>query len=304
MIDFALASDFDTICLSNTRKASDIEYVRQILEEAGASDVQIIAKIDSEEGLTKFEEILHFSDGVMICRADLAIEIPPERVFVAQKWMVEKANFAAKPALITQQLFTSMVKNARPTRGEASDVSAAISAGVDCLCLEEETTEGDYPVNAVQMLCKCIVESENTIDYKKEFNDVKLYCPTPDKNLESIALAAVQSIYDLGVGIILVHTTVGGQLAKLIARYKPEVAVISCSSNQFTVNQISYMRGITGFLCEEEMEIDQIFKKASKMAVSLKLVDVSDRKAKAACLYAEKIDTPQESFCMKILMIE
>jgi pyruvate kinase len=99
-----------------------------------------------------------------------------------------------------------MIKNARPTRGEASDVCAAIHSGVDGLCLEDETTVGDYPVNAVSMLCKCIVESEGTLDYKKEFNDVKLYCPAPEGSAESVAMAAVSSIHDLGVNIILVHT--------------------------------------------------------------------------------------------------
>jgi pyruvate kinase len=215
---------------------SDIEYVRQILTDSNASHIQIIAKIDSEEGLSNFDDILEQADGIMICRADLSIEIPPEKVYVAQKWMIEKSNFVAKPVFITQQLFTSMVKNARPTRGEASDVNSAILSGVDCVCLEEETTTGDYPINSVNMLCKCIIESENTIDFKKEFNDVKLYCPSPEGTAESVALAAVSSIYELGVNLIIVHTS-SGKLARLVSRYKPEVPVICCSSNQSVINQ-------------------------------------------------------------------
>lgn len=102
IVDFAIPEGFEYICLSNTRKVSDIEYLRQLLTDASAPHIQIIAKIDSEEGLSNFEEILEQADGIMICRADLAIEIPPEKVYVAQKWIIEKANFVAKPVFITQ----------------------------------------------------------------------------------------------------------------------------------------------------------------------------------------------------------
>lgn len=101
ILEFVIPEGFEYICLSNTRKVSDIEYVRQLLQQENAAHIQIIAKIDSEEGLSNFEEILDLADGIMICRADLALEIPPERVFVAQKWMIEKANYLAKPVMVS-----------------------------------------------------------------------------------------------------------------------------------------------------------------------------------------------------------
>ena len=166
----------------------------------------------------------------MICRADLALEIPAEKIFVAQKWMIEKANFVAKPVMVTQQVFESMMRNTRPTRAEAADVAASVVSGVDCICLEDETSYGDYPANAVTMLSKCVVEAENTMDFKKEFNDVKLFCPAPEGSAESVALAAVNSTLDLDVQIIVIDSN-STALPRLVARYKPEKAVVVCSSN-------------------------------------------------------------------------
>lgn len=170
----------------------------------------------------------------MICRADLSLEIPAEKVFVAQKWMVEKANFMAKPVMVTQQVFESMMRNTRPTRAEAADVTASVLSGVDCICLEDETAFGDYPANAVTMLSKCAVEAENTIDFKKDFNDIKLLHPAPEGSAESVALAAVQTTIQQDVQIIVIDSNTT-QLPRLVARYKPDRAVVVCSSNSSVV---------------------------------------------------------------------
>lgn len=135
----------------------------------------------------------------MISRGDLGLEIPAEKVFIAQKWMVEKANLAAKPVMICSQMLESMVKSARPTRAEASDVANAVLDGVDCVVLGEETASGDYPINAVSIMAKVCVEAEKTIDYRKTFNDLKLYSPAPYGTAESVAQAAVASVLDLKI---------------------------------------------------------------------------------------------------------
>lgn len=190
----------------------------------------VIAKIDTNEGLNNFEEILKLADGIMICRADLALEIPTEKVYIAQKWMVELANFHAKPIMVSQQVFESMCRNTRPTRSEAADVNATVVSGVDAILLDEETANGDYPANAITMLSKCIVESEATQDFKKRFNDIKLFNPAPEGSAESVALAAVQSTQELEVQIILIDTN-SATLPRLVARYKPDKAVVVTSSN-------------------------------------------------------------------------
>jgi len=198
------------------------------------ANVRIISKIQTHEGLHNFDEILQESDGVMIMRNDLSMEIPPEKVFIAQKWMVEKANLASKPVMVCGQIFDSMCKNARPSRQEASDVSNAIMDGVDAVVLDDETAFGDYPINAVSMLGKCMIEAESTIDYRKCFNDLKLYSPSPYGTAESVACAAVNSVLDLKVDLIIILTDTG-KLARLTAKYRPECAIICCSSNKAVI---------------------------------------------------------------------
>jgi pyruvate kinase len=223
----------DFVSASFVRKASDVELIRGILG-ANGQNVKIIAKIQNHEGLHNYDEILAEADGIMISRGDLALEIPSWKVFIAQKWMIEKANLAGKPVMIANQMLESMVKSARPTRAEASDVANAILDGVDCVVLGDETASGDYPINAVSILAKCCVEAEKTIDYKKVFNDLRLYSPAPYGTAESVAQAAVSSVLDLKIDQIVVVTETG-KLARLVAKYKPEVGIFACSTQDFVV---------------------------------------------------------------------
>jgi len=191
----------------------------------------------------------------MISRADLAMEIPPEKVFIAQKWMIEKSNLAAKPCMLISQMMDSMVKNARPTRQEASDVSNAVLDGVDALVLDCETYSGDYPINAVSMLGRCIIEAEKTVDWRKSFNDLKVYSPAPYGTAESVACAAVAAVLDLKVDLIVVLTETG-KLARLVAKYKPEVAIICCSPNECVIQHMNLQRGVLGICSKDTLDID------------------------------------------------
>jgi pyruvate kinase len=172
-------------------------------------NVKIISKIQTHEALDNFDAILEESDGIMISRQHLSLEIPPEKVFIAQKWMIEKCNLAAKPVMIISQMLESMCKAARPTRAEASDVANAILDGVDGIVLSDETAVGDYPINAVSILAKCCVEAEKTIDFRKQFNDLKLYSPAPYGTAESVAQAAVSAVLDMNVDKIIVVSETG-----------------------------------------------------------------------------------------------
>lgn len=236
----------------------------------------------------------------MISRADLAMEIPPEKVFIAQKWMLEKANLAAKPCMLITQMFDSMVKNARPTRQEASDICNAVLDGVDALTLDEETFQGDYPINAVAMLAKCAVEAEKTIDWRKTYNDLKLYSPAPYGTAESVACAAVAAVLDLKVDLIVVLTETG-KLARLVAKYKPEVAIVCCSPNESVIQHMNVQRGVIGVCAKDTLDIDA--------QISLALTEAKKHKvaktgSKVVTIHGTNEDSPDESNIMKIMNVE
>lgn len=146
-----------------------------------------------------------------------------------------------------------MVNYPRPTRAEANEVSFAVIDGVDGFILDVETADGEYPVNAVQSLVKCCLEAEKTIDWRKAFNDIKLYSPGPYGSAESVACASVASVLDLKVDLIVVSTETG-KLARLVAKYKPEVPVVCVSTNEQVVQQLSIQRGVFGVIADENVD--------------------------------------------------
>jgi len=245
LVDFALKKEVDMIAASFVRKAEDIDNIRDVLGPRGAH-IKIIAKIENHEGLNNYDEILQATDGIMVARGDLGMEIPPEKVFIAQKWMIEKANIAAKPVVTATQMLESMIKAPRPTRAEASDVANAVIDGTDCVMLSGESANGDYPINAVTIMGKVCAEAERTLDYKRIYNDIKMYTPMPIQTAEAVAAAAVSTVLDLNVDLIIVLTD-SGKLARLVSKYKPSVPILACSVSMPVVRQLKTTRGVVGY---------------------------------------------------------
>ncbi|XP_058097783.1 pyruvate kinase, cytosolic isozyme-like [Magnolia sinica] len=222
---WGVPNNIDMIALSFVRKGSDLVNVRKVLGPH-AKHIQLMSKVENQEGVINFDDILRETDSFMVARGDLGMEIPVEKIFLAQKMMIYKCNLVGKPVVTATQMLESMIKSPRPTRAEATDVANAVLDGTDCVMLSGESAAGAYPELAVKIMARICIEAESSLDYGAIFKERIRSTPLPMSPLESLASSAVRTANKARATLIVVLTR-GGTTAKLVAKYRPAVPILS-----------------------------------------------------------------------------
>jgi len=253
-LQFGVKNGVDMIFASFIRKGQDVRDIRTVLGPDGVN-IKIIVKIENEQGVANFDEILKETDGVMVARGDLGIEIPASQVFLAQKMMIAKCNIVGKPVIVATQMLESMTYNPRPTRAEVSDVANAVLDGADCVMLSGETAKGAYPIQSVLMMAETCLLAEAAICYPPLFDDIRAIQPRPTETAETVAIAAVAAASEQGASAILVLST-SGNTARLISKYRPSVPIITVTRNEQTARQIHLHRGCYPFWYPEPRGVE------------------------------------------------
>jgi pyruvate kinase len=208
LINWGLKNSVDIIAPSFVRKGSDVVHIRSVLGAAGAH-IQIISKVENNEGLDNYEDIVRESDGIMVARGDLGMEIPRQKIFMAQKRMIHQCNVAGKPVITATQMLESMTQNPRPTRAEATDVANAVLDGTDCVMLSGETAAGPYPVEAVKVMADICHEAESFVEYEELFQKIVKTAPKPMCIVEALASSAVRAQQKTEAKLIIVLSRTG-----------------------------------------------------------------------------------------------
>lgn len=251
---FGIDHGIDFIAASFVRKAADVLEIRRILEEQNAQ-VQIIAKIENHQGVNNIDEILKVSDGIMVARGDLGVEIPTEEVPLVQKMIIEKCNKAGKPVITATQMLDSMMRNPRPTRAEASDVANAIFDGSDAIMLSGETAAGKYPVEAVQTMAKIAERAERALGYEELLE--RRRAGHTRTVTDAISHATCTTAQDLGARAIITSTK-SGHTARMVAKYRPRAPIVAVTPREEVARKLMLVWGVHPLLVPETQGTDEM----------------------------------------------
>ena len=269
-IIFGIETGYDFIAASFVRCAEDVLEIRKILEEHNCHSIRIISKIENQEGVDNIDEIIRVSDGIMVARGDMGVEIPGEEVPAIQKMIIKKTVAVGKQVITATQMLDSMIKNPRATRAEISDVANAIYDGTSAIMLSGETAAGAYPIEAVQTMVRIALKTEADIDYVKRFNvkggDISANVTS------AISHATCSTAHDLNAAAI-VTVTKSGRTARMISKFKPNCPILGCTTSESVYRHMSLMWGVKPLLMDTKQDSEALFAEALKVAEQTGMVN-------------------------------
>jgi len=298
---FGVEKKVDMIAASFIRTSDDVRQIRDVLGEQG-KQIKIISKIESTEGLDNFKDIVSVSDGIMVARGDLGVELPMEQIFIAQKHMISICNATGKPVITATQMLESMIQNPRPTRAEATDVANAVLDGTDCVMLSGETASGNFPLEAVAYMsgiCKEAEAVEEVGDYPTLFEALKHESSNNPRVPEVVGSYAVRAANDLGASILIILTE-SGTTGRLVAKYRPRVPIICVTDNICTANFLLLTRAVLPLLVTSMVGSDQLIQLAMDYA---KKIGVAKSGNVAIIVQGTLEGNPGNSNVLKVLPI-
>lgn len=266
---FGIENDVDFIAASFIRSAKDVLEIRKILESNGGDDIKIISKIENLEGVQNIDEIIDVSDGIMVARGDMGVELDEEDIPLVQKDIIRKCNLKGKFVITATQMLDSMIRNPRPTRAEVTDVANAILDGSSAIMLSGETAAGNYPVKSCEMMRKIAVKIEDSLDYKIALDS------TNDEHeiniTNSIAKATREAALDLDAKVIIAATT-SGLTARNISKFKPKSPIIAATTNEKVRRQLAIEWGVYPIRATLASSIDDLFYESINILKNIKFV--------------------------------
>ncbi|KAF5842973.1 pyruvate kinase [Dunaliella salina] len=280
--NFAAKHKMDFVAASFVQSAADVQYIRSVLNGAkGGECVKIISKIENAEGLRRYDEILEASDGIMVARGDMGMEIPPEKVPLAQKMLITKANIAGKFIVTATQMLESMIGSPRPTRAEMTDVANAVLDGTDAVMLSGETANGQFPELVVSTMGALCQNAEEMVDADKLYNFLRNHTPKPMMGVEAICSGAVQTAMDSKAKAILCITT-SGRAPAMVSKFRPPMPVLVVTTEPQLVQQCRSMFGQVGILLKpststsSEEDVHNLIEDVRAYCKAMDIVDVRD----------------------------
>lgn len=270
---FGIEQEIDFVAASFVRRAEDVLEIRELLEKNSGSNIHIIPKIENQEGVDNIDAIIEVSDGLMVARGDLGVEIPPEEVPVIQKQLIKKCNQAGKPVITATQMLDSMQRNPRPTRAEASDVANAIFDGTDAIMLSGETAAGLYPVESVETMVRIANKIEESFDYRSFISTRRR---EKHGNLtDAIGQAAAYTAINLNVNAVIAPTE-SGTTARMISKYRPGCPIIAVTSSEQVARRLTLVWGAYPIAGRRVSSIDSILEESVEESVKHKYVTHGD----------------------------